>query len=62
MMDDWQTLFRLEPPIRTYDWGSHDFLARIRGAAFPTVDRCAVAGRGGIFGASGFTVLVLTFA
>lgn len=38
MMDERPTLFRLEPPIRKYDWGSHEFLARIRGAAFPTVD------------------------
>jgi mannose-6-phosphate isomerase len=38
MMEERPTLFRLEPPIRKYDWGSHEFLARIRGAAFPTVD------------------------
>ncbi len=33
-----QSLFRLEVPIRKYAWGSHESLARIRGAAFPTAD------------------------
>ena len=32
------TLFRLEPPIRHYAWGSHESLAKIRGVAFPTLE------------------------
>jgi mannose-6-phosphate isomerase len=37
-MTESQTLFRLEAPVRNYAWGSHDSLARIRGAAFPTLE------------------------
>ena len=32
------TLFRLEPPIRHYAWGSHESLAMIRGLTFPTLE------------------------
>lgn len=38
MVSGGQSLFRLEAPIRKYAWGSHESLARIRGAVFPTAD------------------------
>jgi mannose-6-phosphate isomerase len=32
------TIFRLEPTIRHYSWGSHESLAMIRGLTFPTLE------------------------
>lgn len=38
VMAERPTLFRLENPIRRYAWGSHEWLAQIRGMASPTLE------------------------